>query len=147
MVVHTDARILEGSRPRRVARRWPHLQDGVIAGLRAGVVRAGSVGLDRRSGDPHRRTDSADGGVIEGEFWYPLTDLQIPPSGTRSPASLTRSEATPAQSALRGTKARPRDHRDLGRRLLLDARELLPLIELMVILTAILIAVGGIWAG
>ena len=149
-LVHTDARIIEGRPPEKGGTE-----------IAIGRMAARSLGFEPVSSALGRSIwideqeirivglMGADGGVIEGEFWYPLTDLQIlAQRDSLSCVVLTRSEATPAQVGAFAAR-----RLDLEITAISEEEYFSTLasfyrpIELMVILTAILIAVGGILGG
>ncbi|MCH2144127.1 MAG: ABC transporter permease [Phycisphaerales bacterium] len=149
-LVHDDARIIEGR---------PPVKGGREAGI--GRMAARALGFDPPvtalgasiwvDGQDIELVGliAADGGVIEGEIWYPLNDLQVlAQRDSLSCVVLTRAEAPP--SAINAFAAR---RLDLELAAIPEDEYFATLsrfyrpIELMVILTAALIAIGGILGG
>ena len=92
---------------------------------------------------------AADGGVIEGEIWYPLTDLQIlAQRDSLSCVVLTRDTATNPEVAAFATRRLDLEIVALTEQEYFSALSAFyrP-IEMMVILTAILISIGGVLGG
>ena len=149
-MVHTEARILEGRPPEKGG---TEICIGKMAAQSLGFEPASTaLGESLWIDDQEIRIVglmSADGGVIEGELWYPLNDLQVlAQRDSLSCVVLTRNGATPAQVGAFAAR-----RLDLELAAIPEDEYFATLstfyrpIELMVIITAILIAVGGILGG